>query len=47
MDHFHVYRDGQYDRRENLKIKINDQIEVLNDKIAQALNTIDDFFVNH
>lgn len=27
MDNFHVYRDGKYDRKENLKIKLRDFTE--------------------
>lgn len=27
MNNFHVYRDGQYDRKENLKIKLRDLTE--------------------
>ena len=24
MNNFHIYRDGKYDRKENLKIKLHD-----------------------
>lgn len=27
MDNFHVYRDGKYDRKENLKIKLRELAE--------------------
>lgn len=47
MEHFHVYRDGQYDRRENIKIKLNDKIDLVKTIAATKLEEIDYYFVHH
>lgn len=39
MNNFHIYRDGKYDRKENLKIKAKDLAE-------KTLNDLDTWFIS-
>lgn len=47
MENFHVYRDGEYDHHENLKIKIDDALQSIKQRAASKLEEIDYYFVNH
>lgn len=47
MNNFHVYRDGQYDRKEMIKIKLNDKIDQIKADLYDKLEQIDYYFVHH
>ena len=40
MNEFKIYRDNQYDLKENIKIKFNS-------RVLPAILKVDDYFVNH
>lgn len=47
MNNFHIYRDGKYDRRANLKAKIDDKANQIKADLYDRFLVIDYYFVNH
>lgn len=47
MNNFHVYRDGHYDRKENIKIKLQEKIDLIKADFAGKLETVDYYFTHH
>ncbi|CAB4155502.1 hypothetical protein UFOVP667_7 [uncultured Caudovirales phage] len=47
MNNFHIYRDGQYDRSANIKMKLDAKLDIIRDDISEKLIEFDYYWRNH
>lgn len=47
MGNFKIYKDGKYDTKANIALKLQQRIDNFNKRAARRLEEIDYYFVHH